>query len=793
MNKSHFLTAAVASFATLLVVALTTAFKPAHRQLEPEATAYRMKAKGFSDAPAALDMNEESGAVAEADVMKDERADKKKSRAPMEQTMMALGGIGARGGPGAPAAAPAAPRAMMAKETQGSGASESPSETATRAWFPETFLFEPLVVTGADGRASVPVKVPDRLTSWRVLALAHSRQGAQAGAETTFVGTLPSYVDPVVPPTLVFGDTLRLPIQMVNTTGKDLAATLKVSAQGATVSAAGGSVRIPAGGSTVQFANLSATSLGPASLSAALVGTDAVERTFDVRPSGRPVTVTQGGTLATERTFPLEGPANPIKGSEEIRLDVFPGALALLRSELAASVHRGSVADDAYLLLLSGRAPALLQTLGWKADAAAVRDLALLATQRALRHARAPNLATASVLTEAALAHPDSPVLSRLSERLGAQVAASQRPDGTCQGENGWTLQRLLVATSDCVAAVRAGQSPAAVRRASNVVARASGAVERNVGRVDDAYTAAALVASGAAQGAIVERLQKVIVAGLSKSDFGTQRLVPSKGVVRADGQVPSVEEATALAALATLAMPGGPAADLGSHLLSSYSPWRGWGDGRANLFALRAMVELFKDGAPASVRIELLRDGKAVTEGTFDASKLRDIVQLRANAPGLSGAHSWTVRATPAVPGLGFSFALFAYVPWKAEPPSGLELTVAPPKSLTVGSASALEVAAAAPAGASATLRLAVPAGVQVDRPALEALMASRTILGFELEDGAATVRTKPFASGAALTFSLRVIPTLAGRMTPQASSIALASGASKRFVPPQAWTISP
>src|SRR5262252_2794966 len=83
-----------------------------------------------------------------------------------------------------------------------------PEEThvQSRAWFPETFLFEPLVVTDADGAASLKVRVPDRLTTWRVLALAHSRGGAQAGAVARFQGTLPTYVDPVVPPFLLVGD-----------------------------------------------------------------------------------------------------------------------------------------------------------------------------------------------------------------------------------------------------------------------------------------------------------------------------------------------------------------------------------------------------------------------------------------------------------------------------------------------------------------------------------------------------------------------------------------------------------
>src|SRR4029079_17105535 len=125
-------------------------------------------------------------------------------------------------GPGAPSAdqvmdrapAPAAaeeksqliPRKVMAPDGVVTVTGSTPTidkakapEGPTRAWFPETFLFEPLVITDEHGAAVVAVRVPDRLTTWRVLALAHSRSGAQGGAVTSFLGTLPTYVDPVVP------------------------------------------------------------------------------------------------------------------------------------------------------------------------------------------------------------------------------------------------------------------------------------------------------------------------------------------------------------------------------------------------------------------------------------------------------------------------------------------------------------------------------------------------------------------------------------------------------------------
>ena len=209
------------------------------------------------------------------------------------------------------------PQKMQVKDiVQGATDTKAP-EGKTRAWFPETFLFEPLVVTDDAGAAVVPVRVPDRLTTWRVLALAHSRSGAQGGAVASFLGTLPTYVDPVVPPFLVQGDVVRLPIQIVNTTAKDVASSLEISAENATVTVAGiagagargggGARTVPAQGSTLDYATLTADHAGAVKLRVALGGTDAVEKTIEVRPAGRPVTQTRSGTLAAPRRFTTHG------------------------------------------------------------------------------------------------------------------------------------------------------------------------------------------------------------------------------------------------------------------------------------------------------------------------------------------------------------------------------------------------------------------------------------------------------------------------------------------------------
>ena len=685
----------------------------------------------------------------------------------------------------APEPSVAAPKGAGAKNRR---AAQDAEATPTRAWFPETFLFEPLVVTDDNGSATVPVKVPDRLTTWRVLALAHSRGGSQGGATATFLGTLPAYVDLVVPPFLTVGDEIALPVQLVNTTAEPITSPLVLEVKGGTLAAGGGTRTIPAEGSIVEYVRLRADRAGTIAIKAGLAGTDAVVRTIDVRPAGKPITTTRAGTLAAPRTLTVAGPAESDPTTDRVRLLVFPGALALLRSELGVSTARAGLADDAYALLLAGRAPALLASLGDTPDHAALRELSIVTAQRAIRHGRTLDVTTATLLAEAALAHANNPVLARLGERAAAYLAQHQRPDGTFAGATGWTLQRVLMATAEATRAVAASSTDR--HRTQAVRAKASGAFERNHAIVEDAYTAAAMLASGAVSGALVDKLRERVKQAIATAPDGAKYLPVGEGVVRADGTTPSIAEATALAVLALHGDASAPLADLGATLLGSYSPIHGWGDGRANLLCMQAVVELFKSPVPADVKITLTMDGKPVAEGTLDRAKLREVLALEAPAPGLAGSHTWAITAEPPVAGLGFSLALHSWVPWpKQTVQQGLELAL--PEALTgaVGKPIDVAVTAIAPAGMPLHIQQSLPAGVQIDTPSLQALVEAGTITRFAAADGKLDLHVAPLTPGQTFAAKYRVVPTLAGKLKSAASTIR--SGAHEFHVPPTAWTI--
>ncbi|MCX5742312.1 MAG: hypothetical protein NT062_07435 [Proteobacteria bacterium] len=389
--------------------------------------------------------------------------------------------------------------------------------------------------------------------------------------------------------------------------------------------------------------------------------------------------------------------------------------------------------------------------------------------------------------------------MARLGERASTYLAKAQRPDGSFAGETGWRIQRLLAATAEATRAVASDTSTvAATQRAQGVRVRAAGMFERNFALIEDGYTAAVVLATGAVTGELATRLRAKVVAAIKTSDDGAKYLDVAADVVRADGQRPTTAEATAAA---VLALQGDPTAapllaDLGATLLGSYDPASGWGDGRANLVAMRAVLELFKAPVPADVTITLLMDGKEVTRGRLDRAAQRDVLALEATAPGLAGAHTWKVVAEPAVAGLGYALALSSWVPWRQEATNqGLELSLPLIMIGAVGKPIELPIAAIAPSGSPLHVTQALPAGVQLDTPSVQKLVTDGVIERFEASDGKLELFIPALAPGQTFAAKYRVIPTLAGSLHAAASTIELvgmAPGAGVSFaVAPTAWLI--
>ncbi|RME57644.1 MAG: hypothetical protein D6790_13005, partial [Caldilineae bacterium] len=114
------------------------------------------------------------------------------------------------------------------------GAAEAAAQPIrVRSNFDPLALFAPEVRTDGDGRASVPVTLPDNLTRYRIMVVAVADGKFFGSGEASITARLPLMVRPSAPRFLNFGDRFQLPVVLQNQTDEPLTVNLAVQASNA--------------------------------------------------------------------------------------------------------------------------------------------------------------------------------------------------------------------------------------------------------------------------------------------------------------------------------------------------------------------------------------------------------------------------------------------------------------------------------------------------------------------------------------------------------------------------------
>ncbi|MBI4604848.1 MAG: hypothetical protein HY721_23035 [Planctomycetes bacterium] len=233
---------------------------------------------------------------------------------------------------GAPPPAPGA-------DPGGSGPPSDPIRV--RQYFPETWVWEPLRLTGDDGRATLDLTAPDSITGWK-LAVVGTAPPAGAGApggisfgEDDLTVFQDFFVEPSLPYSVVRGEVFPVKVDVFNYAETDQAVALSLEeAPGFEIT--GGSsvtVTVPAGSASAVHFEIRPTALGSHPLAIAARGSsfsDAVRRDLLVIPEGRPVEEVSNGVIEANTTVSLDAsiPAEAVPGSGRAYLNVSPSPVA---------------------------------------------------------------------------------------------------------------------------------------------------------------------------------------------------------------------------------------------------------------------------------------------------------------------------------------------------------------------------------------------------------------------------------------------------------------------------------
>jgi len=92
----------------------------------------------------------------------------------------------------------------------------SGEEPRVREYFPETFIFEPAIITDKNGMASITAKLPDAITNWRVTGFGSTEDGL-LGSFTSDIRVFQDFfVDIDLPLYLTEGDEISIPVAIYN-------------------------------------------------------------------------------------------------------------------------------------------------------------------------------------------------------------------------------------------------------------------------------------------------------------------------------------------------------------------------------------------------------------------------------------------------------------------------------------------------------------------------------------------------------------------------------------------------
>ncbi len=217
------------------------------------------------------------------------------------------------------------------------GAGLAPVERV-RQFFPETWLWEPMLRTDTAGRATIELTAPDSITNWKMRAVSTSSAGLglAAGDLTVFQDF---FVEPDLPYALTRGEEVWLPVAVYNYLDRSQEVLLELEPSDGFEVLGSRSATVEVGPNAVKGASfpIRATGIGtfPFKLTArGPLKADALIRPLQVEPEGSSQESVENVALGPGRshTFDTSFPAGTIAGSERL-------VLSLTGSQVAQSIN----------------------------------------------------------------------------------------------------------------------------------------------------------------------------------------------------------------------------------------------------------------------------------------------------------------------------------------------------------------------------------------------------------------------------------------------------------------------
>lgn len=203
-------------------------------------------------------------------------------------------------------------------------------EPRVREFFPETFIFEPALITDARGEARLSVTMPDAITTWRVTSFASSQQGQLGSVLSSLKVFQEFFVDIDLPVALTEGDEISIPVALYNYLPRDQEIEVVLEhddwfdiLEGHEIVRTVGKDQV-----SVVYFPIKVKKIGYYSMLVKAYGeakSDAIKRNIMVLPDGKRFEDIISDRLEGTVTQRINFPKNAIPDAQTLTLKIFPG------------------------------------------------------------------------------------------------------------------------------------------------------------------------------------------------------------------------------------------------------------------------------------------------------------------------------------------------------------------------------------------------------------------------------------------------------------------------------------
>ena len=222
----------------------------------------------------------------------------------------------------------------------GAGGSVPPEAPRLRQFFPETWTWEPTLLTDDEGKATLTLIAPDNITGWKLSVMGTWRE-APAGApgiafgEAELIAFQEFFVEPDLPVSVVRGEDFTARVDVFNYLDREQSVTLKLEdADGFELRGEGElEVQVPANSATPVSFEIVPTGIGTFPFELTALGDSAADRVLrelKVIPEGVASQHIRNGVIAAGETLSLEAlpPPESVADSHTAFLYLSPSPVA---------------------------------------------------------------------------------------------------------------------------------------------------------------------------------------------------------------------------------------------------------------------------------------------------------------------------------------------------------------------------------------------------------------------------------------------------------------------------------